>query len=77
MQQCVLQLQVAIDDALAMAIVYCNDELLEQPSRLRLLDAFLAHNIVKRVATICILHGDAQEAICEEHFLQLHNVWMQ
>ena len=56
----VLELDVAIDDALAVAIVESNDELLEEPACLVLVQAALLADVFERVAAVGILHGDAE-----------------
>ena len=73
-QQRVLEFEIAVDDALAVAVVDCDDELLKEPSCLWLLYAFLFDNIVERVAAICVFHRHAQEPFGQKDFLQLHDV---
>ena len=73
----VFELKVAVDDALAVAVVDGDDELLEEPPRLRLLNPLLLHDVVKGVAAVGVLHGNAEKVLGQENLLQLHNVWMQ
>lgn len=76
-QQCVLQLEITIDNPFPVAVVNRDYELLEKPASLWLVNALLLDNVVEGVTAVGILHGNAQILIGEEHFLKLYDVWMQ
>lgn len=58
----------------AMDVVHTNNELLEEPSSLALFQTALLDNMLKHVATCCILHGNCQVLCRQEHLQEQHMV---
>jgi hypothetical protein len=56
------------------AVVEPDDQLLEEPPRLVLLEAVLAHDVLEHVAARRELHRDCEVVRRQEHLLKLHDV---
>lgn len=68
-QQSVLQLEIPVNNAFPVAVVNRDDQLLEEPACLRLLDALLLYYVVKGITAVRVLHGNAQEFVRHKHLL--------
>jgi len=73
-QQRVLQLNVPVDHAHAVAVVQPDDQLLKKPPRLVLAQPVLADDVFKHVAPAGKLHRDAEVVRGEEDLLELDDV---
>jgi hypothetical protein len=73
-QKRILQLDVPVDHAHAVAVVQPHDQLLEEPPRLVLAEAVFPDHVLKHVPAGRELHGDAQVLLGEEDLLELDDV---
>ena len=60
-----------------MAVVKSNDQLLEEPPGLILLEAIPLLDVLKHVPSRSKLHRNPKKFIGQEHLLELNDVWMQ
>ena len=59
-----------------MTVFNCGEDLAEEPLRLRLLDASIRNNMIKELATRCILHNDPNEMFTLININDTYNVRM-
>ena len=76
-QEGVLELDVAVGDVHAVAVVESDDQLLEEPSSQLLRDASVLADVVHEVASGRVLHDDGEVALRQEDAHELDDVVVQ
>lgn len=67
MYKSVFEFDIAIDDALPVAVVERHNQLLEEPPGLILVQAALFPHVLKGITTIRVLHSNAEVVLREKY----------
>lgn len=73
-QQYILQLEIAMDDAMHMQPAYGQRQFAKQPPRLALQNAAPFHEIVKQLAAAAELRDEPYMGLCGDDLVEMDNV---
>jgi hypothetical protein len=71
-----LRLQVAVDDAVRVAVLDARYDLLEEATRLVLEQPPVRHDVLEELPARHVLHDHEDVRRCLDHLIQLDDVWV-